>query len=94
VLFSDARGATVRCVRGLLWITQDGHRRDIVLEPGQSHLIDDDSRAIVFALRPSAVDVSGLKQRAAGGWTRAVLDRLLAAWGRKPGRAPQPALAH
>ena len=94
VLFSDARGAAIRCVHGLLWITQDGHRRDIVLEAGQSHVVDDDSRAIVFALRASSVDVTGLRQRAASGWGAAAIDRLRAAWGRRPGRAPQPALAH
>jgi hypothetical protein len=55
---SRARDTNVRCVDGVAWITVDGDPRDIVLERGQSFVVDSNADVIVFALRgPAAVEL-------------------------------------
>lgn len=55
---TDARDARLEVVRGVAWITLDGDPRDIVLEAGQSYVVDSASPLIVFALEgPAAVDL-------------------------------------
>ena len=71
-LLDDARGARVHCRGGSVWVTQEGDRRDVVLEPGDSILIERDGMAVVSALRDASVDV----QAARAGAPRA----LLAGW--------------
>ncbi|HEU0203198.1 MAG TPA: DUF2917 domain-containing protein [Burkholderiaceae bacterium] len=46
----DARGTTLDCVRGTLWITQDNDARDIVLEAGERFVLDRDGMALVQAI--------------------------------------------
>jgi hypothetical protein len=60
-LFSGAelRGARITCERGCVWLTHDGDVRDIVLAAGDSHVVDRDSRLIVFALEPARVRLAG-----------------------------------
>ncbi|HEY8608912.1 MAG TPA: DUF2917 domain-containing protein [Noviherbaspirillum sp.] len=45
-----ARGWTVRALSGSVWITQDGDIRDVVLEPGESHVLDRDGPALLWSL--------------------------------------------
>ena len=40
----DAAGWTVKALAGMLWITQDYDTRDIVLQPGESFVIDRDAQ--------------------------------------------------
>ena len=47
----DAQNTRLTSLRGIAWITLDGDRRDIVLEPGQSFVIDSDRPVIVYPLR-------------------------------------------
>jgi len=55
---SRARDTSVRCVDGVAWITLDGDPRDIVLERGQSFVVDSNADVLVFALRgPAAVEL-------------------------------------
>lgn len=54
----DGRGASVRCLLGSLWLTQDGDPRDIVLTPGDSFTLDRDGMAIIFATADSTVALS------------------------------------
>jgi hypothetical protein len=54
----DGRGASVRCLLGALWLTQDGDPRDIVLTPGQSFTLDRDGLAIIFATAEATVALS------------------------------------
>lgn len=68
-VLADARGARIACAEGILWITQDADRRDIVLRPGESFVVDRDAKVIVnapsgaaFALVSSPVSGS-LRQR-------------------------------
>jgi hypothetical protein len=51
----DACGWTVHAVGGTLWITQDGDMRDIVLEAGQSFVIDRKDTAVLSPLNEAQV---------------------------------------
>jgi hypothetical protein len=46
----DAAGWAVRALSGILWITQDGDSRDIVLEAGQSFVLDRNGIALLTPL--------------------------------------------
>jgi hypothetical protein len=48
------RGTTLKAVRGTLWVTIDNDPRDIVLDPGQSFLVDSDEPLFVMALGENA----------------------------------------
>jgi hypothetical protein len=50
----DGRGLIVQCLRGRLWLTQEGEMRDAVLEAGDSAPIDRDGLTILSALRDSS----------------------------------------
>jgi hypothetical protein len=53
-----ARDTHVKVVDGVAWITIDGQQRDIVLERGQSVVIDSNGDVIVFALQgPASVEL-------------------------------------
>lgn len=45
-----ALGHRVECVTGMLWVTQDGDPRDIILAPGDSFAFDHRGDALVSAL--------------------------------------------
>ena len=54
----DARGAKLRAVQGTLWVTIDNDLRDIVLDPGESFVVDSDAPLVVMPLGECAtVDV-------------------------------------
>ena len=54
----DARGAKLRAVQGTLWITIDNDLRDIVLDPGESFVVDSNQPLVVMPLGECAtVDV-------------------------------------
>ncbi|HEX4235846.1 MAG TPA: DUF2917 domain-containing protein [Caldimonas sp.] len=55
--FDDATGTDIVCLRGELWLTQDGDLRDIVLSAGEHFTLDCNGVALVSALRPSSVCV-------------------------------------
>jgi hypothetical protein len=75
-LLDDARGARVHCRGGSVWVTQEGDRRDVVLEPGDSLVIERDGMAVVSALRDASVEVQAAP--AGGG----ALEALLSGWRR------------
>lgn len=54
----DGRGALVSCLRGAVWLTQDGDPRDIVLTSGQSFTLDRDGLAVIFATAESTLALS------------------------------------
>jgi hypothetical protein len=66
-LLDDARGARVHCRAGSVWVTQEGDRRDIVLEPGESTVIERDGMAVVSALRDASIDVQPVRADADAG---------------------------
>jgi len=54
----DARGARLRAVEGTLWVTIDNDLRDIVLDPGETFVVDSNRPLIVMPLGECAtVDV-------------------------------------
>lgn len=50
-----ARGLCLRAERGTLWVTIDGDRTDIELEPGQSRLFTGRAKVIVGTMGGDAV---------------------------------------
>ena len=52
------QGTTVCCAQGTLWVTHDRDPRDIVLEPGQHHVVDSPRRLLVHALADACVCVT------------------------------------
>ena len=54
----DALGWTVQAVTGEVWITQDWDTRDVVLEAGQSFVIDRPGAALISALDRARVCVA------------------------------------
>ncbi len=76
VAVRDGRGARVACLSGALWITQEQNTADVVLEAGQSVVIDHAGLTLVMALRPSTLRLT--EPRAAGLWNA------LVGWLRRP----------
>ncbi len=48
-----AGGRRVECLSGVLWITQDGDRRDVILETGDAFVFDRRGDALLSALADS-----------------------------------------
>ncbi len=69
----DARGVRIECLRGSLWITQHGDRRDIMLSRGSSFTLDRDGVALVHAFEPSVALAVATRKVAPGTpwWKRA-----------------------
>ncbi len=54
---ADARGTTVSCVSGVVWITQERDSRDQVLGAGHSFVLDRPGIAVVYALEDALVTI-------------------------------------
>jgi hypothetical protein len=78
VAVRDGKGVRVACLSGTLWITQEHSTADVVLEAGQSVVIDHPGLTLVTALSPSTLRIC--EPRAAGLW-RALLGWLQPALG-------------
>jgi hypothetical protein len=65
---ADARGTTVTCVTGIAWITQERDPRDLILEAGQSVVLDRPGTAIVYAMQDLLITLGQATQlpKAAG----------------------------
>ncbi len=46
-------GRRIECLSGVIWVTQDGDRRDIVLEAGEAFEFDRTRGVLVSALKDS-----------------------------------------
>lgn len=46
-------GDRIECLSGCLWLTQDGDLRDIVIGPGEAHVVDRDRPTLLSALETS-----------------------------------------
>lgn len=58
VRIRNGNGVTVAVERGTAWLTQDGDRRDVVLEAGGSFRLDRDGIAVVSALAAAELTVT------------------------------------
>lgn len=47
-------GRRVECLSGVLWVTQDGDRRDIILEAGDAFDFDRPAGVLISALQDSS----------------------------------------
>ena len=65
----DAAGVRVASQSGVVWITQDGDPRDIVLAPGESVVLERSTPTIVQAFEPALITIADPKpvHRAASG---------------------------
>jgi len=81
ISLKDAAGVAVEVVRGSVWLTMDGDRRDIVLPSGGVHTIERDGLTLVNAIEPSLVRVQPPRARPAiwKRWLRSVWDALASA---------------
>ena len=56
---TQARDTRLSVAAGLAWVTIDGQLRDIVLERGDSFVVDSNEKVVVFALDgPAAVELA------------------------------------
>jgi len=53
----DAAETTIVCLRGHVWITQEGDLRDIALEPGDAFTLDRPGMALTAALSASSIRI-------------------------------------
>jgi Protein of unknown function (DUF2917) len=53
----DGKGLGITAVSGTVWITQTYDRRDVILTPGQSFILDRYGRAVVYALKDATIIV-------------------------------------
>jgi hypothetical protein len=74
-----ARGRIVKCVSGSVWLTMEGDRRDVVLNPGASFVVDRDGLTLLAAQQPSAVQVSAQNQ--SRNWWNRLMDCLEQTYG-------------
>jgi hypothetical protein len=58
VCIRNGSGATIAVERGTAWLTQDGDRRDVVLEAGGSFRLDREGVAVVSALAAAELTVT------------------------------------
>lgn len=79
ISLTDAAGVAVEVVKGSVWLTMDGDRRDIVLPSGGVHTIERDGLTLVNAIEPSLVRVQPPQARPAAWkpWLRKVWDVLV-----------------
>jgi hypothetical protein len=84
-----SRGARIESRRGAIWITQDGDLNDVVLNPGEAHVLDSDEPVLIQALDAACVTVRMREEaerpgRLAGLWWHL---RAAMGWRQVPGRA-------
>ena len=88
----NARGTRIDCLRGRIWITEQGCAADIVLEAGQSYDISRDGAAVVQALREALVAFRAPAVPQTGAWVAVRIERLLSPWAVREA-AGHPAIA-
>jgi hypothetical protein len=54
----DRRGDVIRCVSGILWITQEGDQKDYVIEAGRDFWVTKSGTVVVQALDNSKIKYS------------------------------------
>ena len=70
VAFRRARGLTITCRQGEIWVTEDGDPRDVVLRAGERISLERPGRALVSAFVGSTLSVQ--ERRTAGPFAAAM----------------------
>ncbi len=73
-----ARGHTIVCHSGEVWVTQEGDRRDIILGAGESFALDRKGQALVQAFGQSAISIASPAHMAGSEATAAIPGSALA----------------
>ncbi len=47
-------GSEIRCLEGILWVTQEGDPRDYILEPGETFVTHRKGKVVLQALKHSS----------------------------------------
>ena len=68
IALRDAKCVQVSCLDGALWITQEKMAADVLLEAGQSLVIDSAALTLVMALRPSTLRLRERVSRVSALW--------------------------
>jgi hypothetical protein len=63
VISGDARGVSVTCVQGVLWLTQERDARDHVLSAGERFVVDRRGRVVISSPLDSEVALAGQRRR-------------------------------
>ncbi len=77
IALDNARGTTVVCVRGSMWITEQRRSDDLVLEPGERYVLSGNGKALITALGAGAIKLIDRRSLA-----RATIDALSGAFAR------------
>ena len=59
-----ARGNSLVCESGEIWVTRDDSQQDIILQAGESLLVEDGAAVVASALKPSVLVVAHLSAAA------------------------------
>jgi hypothetical protein len=51
---TDGAGLTILCLKGELWVTQEGDSSDVVLSAGESLLLERNGLTVLYALTPAS----------------------------------------
>ena len=73
VSLRGGKGVRVACLTGALWITQEHDKEDVILEPGQSLVVDQPGLTVIMALGSATLRVC--EPRGIGLW-RSLLEWL------------------
>jgi hypothetical protein len=57
----EGRGTTVTAWTGVVWITEQDSRRDVILTPGQSFTLERPGLALVQAFRDASISVDAAR---------------------------------
>lgn len=59
LLLADARGQTLACESGELWLTEEGDADDRILRSGEAYTIRRPGRVVLSACRPARIALGG-----------------------------------
>jgi hypothetical protein len=79
----ESEHARIRCDDGMVWITQDGDPRDVVLSAGQQFTVDRPGQVVVFSLNGATLQLRSCAKAAAdvkATWSARLLAPLRRAW--------------
>lgn len=59
ITLPDVRGATLRVTQGILWLTEENERRDVVLRAGDNFVVESSGNTVVEAQNDAMFCVVG-----------------------------------